>query len=263
MQTDMNIPAKQGLAEVVAGDITLYLNQFKDQSIGLRTVSERMGIHQKTLKRLISCQNKATYSTLYKIYRVLLSATDDSDLYQRCPKIVKEALAKGNPKPLNRDITYSFDLENEIARCSVFSEIYFTATAGPISREFIRFRFGDFGEKILERMLIMKVLICSKEPNQFYIGNIQANISSATIKKVGLHFVENYSKPENSDDRGENYSAFFIEGLSAEVYNQWLLLDEECFRKKIALTKTEAALGNIKAFTYMVTDTNNSSKARL
>jgi hypothetical protein len=260
-KVDENPFSLPDLRDVVSSDLTIYLNQFRDKSKGLQIASSRMKVHTRTLSRLILKDNKPTYMTLYKIYRVLLNVSNDTELLEECPNIVKEALIKNNPKALNQNIEYSIDLEKEISKCSVFSEIYFTATAGSISKGFIEFRFGNLGEEIVERMLKTQILVSNKERDVFFIGNIQSNISSATIKKVGLQFCERYSKPENADLSGNNYSAFFIEGLSENTYNEWLKIDEDAFRKKIELTRNKESLGDIKAFTYMVTDTNTPSKA--
>lgn len=254
----------EDLKTVVSQDISRYINQFNDEKIGIRLFSTKVGIHERTIARLISKENKPNYGTLYKLYRVLLDAKDDSELYERCPKIVQNEIKRFNPKPIQTNITYTTSFESELKRCPVFSEIYFLSTAGKISRGFISYKFGAYGEDILEKMLEMKALVpSSKEKDLFYPGPVQANISAELIKSVGLHFTKSYSKPENSDENGKNFSAFFIEGLTESALNEWLKIDEEAFRKKIKLIQEPSSRGDLKVFTFMTTDTATTQRKKI
>ncbi len=245
------------IPEQVSHDLKAILLEFKDEKIGMRLISSRMGIHEKTLKRLIAQDNKPGYQTLYKIYRVITSVRNDSELLDNVAPCIKDALIKGNPKvQTNSEIIFSSDLEEELLRDRCFSEIYFMAGCGPIAKEYIGFRFGEHGIDTLKKMLKLQVLDVSKD-GQIILGKNQINISAEAIKVLGLHLVDRFSRPEQTDESGENFLGVYAEGLSPEAYNEWLKIDEEAYRKKIELCRDMKNRGTIRAFTFMTTDKMN------
>jgi len=246
----------QDLKSQVAHDLSAHLLQFKCEKVGIRMMSDKMGIHEKTLKRIIRCENKPGYQTLYKIYRVLLETRDDSLLFERVPELVKQALEKGNPKPLKKEITYHNDIEEEIMRDRCFSEIYFMAGCGPLTQEYIGFRFGEHGQETMRKMLKMGVLELLKDQT-LILGKHQANLSAESIKVLGLHFTQRFLRPEQTDNEGENFMGIYAEGLSVEAYDQWLKIDEEAYQKKVELSRNPKSRGNIRAITFMMSDKMN------
>ena len=246
----------QELKSQVAHDLQAHLLQFKDEKVGLRMMSNRMGIHEKTLKRIIRLENKPGYQTLYKIYRVLIGAPNDTLLFEKAPSLVRDALKKGNPKPLTKEVTYSVDIEDEILRDRCFSEIYFMAGCGPITQEYIGFRFGQHGVETMKKMLKMDVLEIQQDQT-LVLGKNQANLSAQSIKALGLQFTDRFSRAEETDVEGENFMGIYAEGLSQDAYNEWLKIDEEAYRKKIELSRNPKSKGVIRAVTFMMSDKMN------
>ena len=242
------------LAETVSSDLKYLLKQYRNPKVGLRLLAGKIGIHEKTLKRLIDCCNKPTYLTLYKIYRIYFNTQNDRVVYERAPEVVQVELKKGNPKKVDTLINYSTRVEDQLVNDSVFREIYILCATGPVREEFIQFRFGQFGTECLRQMLTQKVLDRT-EGGTFVLGENQANFTPNLIKLMGAHFVDKYSKPENSDVKGNNLIAYYAEGVSHETYQEWLKIDEDAFYKKIELTKNNGAKGDVRAFTFMATDT--------
>lgn len=240
----------------VCEDLQKALLQYKDEKIALRILSNKMKVHEKTLKRILTAQNRPGYQTLYKIYRVLLNAPNDTLLFEMAPPIVASALEKGNPKTISKDIIFSVDTEEEIQKDRAFLEIYFLAGTGAVTKEFISFRFGEHGMETAKKMLKLGVLDVQKD-GTFILGKNQANLGAEAIKNCALHLVNRFARPEATDQEGENFMAIYAEGLSKEAYNQWLKIDEEAYRKKIELTKDKNNHGHIRAITFVSTDKMN------
>ncbi len=254
-QPSTEVPTKKtNLSQVVAKDLSKKLSEYRDFKKGLRILSAMMGVHERTLKRLLVGQNRPGYLTLYKIYRVLLNTNDDNYLLANVHQLVRKEIEKKNPKHLNKGIIYHTDIQQELINDRVFGEIYVLAGTGPITKEFINFRFGTYGLDTAKKMLQLKVLETT-EAGALTLGQKQANFTPELIKRIGVNLCERYSKPESTDERGKNYISIFAEGITQEIYNQWLLIDEEAYYKKIELTKKPGAKGEVRAFTFMTSDT--------
>lgn len=249
------------LKDQLALDLKNYLAQYSNQTIGLRLMSQDMGIHKRTLLRLIEGENKAGYLTLYKIYRVIYNTRNDSDVFKRAPEVIQQALKAGNPKPVDREINYSVDIEQEICRDRCFGEIYLLAGCGSISQDLVLFRFGQYGLETVNRMLKLRVLTETKQ-GHYILGENQANLSAQTIKYLGMDLIQRFSDPERTDDLGENFMGLYVEGLSEEGYQEWLKIEEESYQKKIELASKSQFKGHIKAFTFQVTDKLISAKGK-
>ncbi|MCP4915161.1 MAG: hypothetical protein GY909_18725 [Oligoflexia bacterium] len=246
--------ASLGLKEQIIFDLERKLDKFNDPKKGLRVMATGIGVHPKTLKRLLQGQNTPGYLTIYKIYRYLLNTTNDSKILEQVPSVIKNELIKGNPKDLTKGLTFSMDVEHEIASDKVFCEIYFLTDAGMITEELVRYRYGMHGLEILKKMHDLEV-IKKNSYGAFEIGKNRANLSTQTMKKIGLHMIEKYFKPENCDELGNNHVGLYVAGLSEEGFNEWLKADKECFYKKAEIAKKHEDKNGIKGFTFMVTDT--------
>lgn len=242
------------LIDQVAADLNAKVSEYKSVKIGIRLLSAKMEVSERTLYRLLGKENKPTYQTLYKIYRAIFETTNDSLLLELVPSVVKEEISKVNPNQSNSNVSYTQNIESEIYYDKTFAEIYFLAACSPITNELIQYRYGMSGMLTLDRMIEMKAL---KRLNngQYTVGENQANFSAKTLKRIGLSLIEKYSKPQNAEEFGNNLIAFYAEGLSDEAYDQWLKIDERAFREKVEIANKEGAKGLKRAFTFAVTDT--------
>ncbi|EQC48323.1 DNA-binding helix-turn-helix protein [Bacteriovorax sp. BSW11_IV] len=245
------------LKRQVAIDLKKKLSEFRDPKIGMRLLAEKVDVSERTLHRLLNEQNRPTYQTLYKLYRVLFSTTNDSLLLELVPPVVKDEIEKYNPNTQDKSIIYSADIESEILYDRCFAEIYFMASCYPISREFIQYRYGLSGLETVEKMIELRALKQTRDGN-YTLGDNQANFSGKTLKRAGLAIAEKFAKPENAETGGENVIAFYAEGLSDEAYEEWLKIDEEAFHKKVELANKPGAKGTKRAFTFAITDTLNT-----
>ncbi|MDD0851467.1 hypothetical protein HBN50_00100 [Halobacteriovorax sp. GB3] len=253
--TNANTSLKNwGLRVQVAMDLKRKLEEYRDPKVGVRLLAQKMEISERTLQRLINQENRPTYQTLFKIYRVLFNTTNDALLLEIVPEVIQEEIKKHNPNKLNKSVQYLTDIESEILYDRCFCEIYFMAACSPLSKELVQYRYGLHGVETLEKMIELQALKQTKE-GLYILGANQTTLSANTLKRVGLSLTEKFSKPTNTEVGGENLIAFFAEGLSEEAYDEWLQVDERAFREKVKIAQKSKAKGDIRAFTYMVTDT--------
>lgn len=245
---------KLSLMDQVCADLNAHIGKFKSVKIGVRLISEKIGVSERTLYRLLAKENKPTYQTLYKIYREIHQTNNESLLIELVPQVIRDEIEKINPNKTTLNITYHKDIESEIYYDRTFAEIYFLAACAPITNELIQFRYGMSGMMTLERMVEMKALT-RLENSTYTLGENQANFSAKTLKRVGLSLIEKYSKPSMAEEFGNNIIAFYAEGLSDEAYDEWLKIDKNAFEEKIKISNQKGALGTKRAFTFMVTDT--------
>lgn len=241
------------LREQVSTDLRNYLNEFSDPKKAVRIASINIGIHQKTLKRLIDQSNTPTYLTLYKIYREVFKIQNDSLLLQMVPEVVKKELILENPKDIVSHIQFNVEVEDSINSDPVFMDIYFLSNAGILTREYIQFKFGEYGMLIVSKMLKNNILELN-DNGVFVQGTNQANLSPSTIKRSGLYIIDKYLSPESCEEKGNNFCGVFVEGLTEEGFNEWLKVDHEAFYKKVEISKKHKDNNGIKAFTFMATD---------
>lgn len=250
------------LREQVAIDLKQKLTEFNDAKKGLKAMAMLMGIHEKTLKRLIDCENRPGYQTVFKIYRVLYHSNNDTQLLEMVPKAVRDFLLKAHPRGLSDTVHYSINIERELQRDPVFCEIYFLCGAGGVTKEYISYHYGRYGERTLDRMIDQDI-VAAINKNTFILGTNQASFTGETLSAVGQHLVQRFHKPDDGDELGENYLSLYAEGLNEEAYNEWLKIDKEAFQKKIKIAENKSNWGEIKAFCFGVIDTLREPKKEM
>lgn len=251
---NLEVSRNLDLKEQVAFDIQSHLRQFRNESIGLRKLSEKSGIHQRTLKRLLAQENRPGYQTLVRLYTCLIDSPNGGLLLKNIPKKVAKEIEKKSPISTKGNLEYSEEANNEMLYDKVFAEIYCLASMSPITNEYIQYRYGMSGAETLDKMLDLGVLKLINN-NTYTTGDKQIEFSPKLVKRLGLNLVEKYTKTEDVDLAEKNLIAFYAEGLSPEGYREWLKIDQEAFYKKIEVTKKDGMLGDIKTFTFMATDT--------
>ncbi len=243
-------------AERVSQDLNIYLEQGENPKRRLKHMAKRIEIHEKTLSRICNRENKPTYATVFKIYRFLLGEEDDAKLLERLPEEVSEFVRRANPQTLERGATYSCDLDREIRTNPILGEIYILCATGPVKLSQIRARFGEYGLKVVERLVAKEALeyfgrgeICQ--------GRAQVNMSPETTAGVARHLLQEHLKPENCYETGNNYMGFYAEGLNDETLQKWLAIDAEATAKKVALARDPANHGSLRVFTFGATELMN------
>lgn len=253
---DLSSTSKDLVVSQIAADLREILSQFRDPKKGLKIISVKTSIHEKTLHRLINEENRASYMTIFKLYRYILDESDDAKILDLAPPVIKDYLIQTNPQLLTEQIIFSSGIDQELSKNPVFGEIYILCGTGPLSRNEILARFGQYGLNIVEKMLKQQVL---KESGLevYELGKNQANFGPESIINLGTHLALNHVKKINGDILDQNFMGLYAEGLSPEAYAQWLKIDQDAFRKKVSLSSNKNNLGTIRAFTFMTTDSLN------
>lgn len=229
------------------------LEQYNDKKKGLRILSKKMGIHEKTLTRILNFENKPGYQTVFKIYRVFYNEFNDAKVLDLVPGIVKEFLIKSNSQELSLEKKYSTIADIELQKNPIVAELYIIAATGPIQFDQILNRFGSYGVEILTKM-IDKGLLHEAHKNTFILGEVHPVFNGETIVSVGSVMIANHAKPYKGDELDKNFISFFAEGLTESAFQQWLLIDQEAHKKKIELSRDPKNLGSERAFTFMISE---------
>ena len=251
------------LKEQVSLDLLSKLDTYNDKKKGLKVLSNLMGIHEKTLKRLIDRQNKPGYQTLLKLYRVLLRSSDDNELLHQVPEVVKNALIKcSSPRGWEPGVRYSLDIDREMEKDPIFREIYFFCSAGSgVSKEWIGFQYGQYGEKILNKMVEQGVV--ANVGANFILGPNRPSLKPETLKSVAIQFCERFIKVENSFEKGANFAGFYAAELDEQTYQKWIEIDEKAFKEKVELVRNKSFVGGFKAFCFCAIDTLTKTRNEL
>lgn len=184
-------PEFDSLINQVSHDLQTQLTNYRDPRIGLRMLSEKMGIHERTLGRLIRGENKPGYQTLYKIYRCLLNEKDDALLIQKVPNLVRLALENNNPQIIEDEKTYTQHTLVELQRNSIAQELYFLCACHPLTSEEIKERYGSNGLEIAIKMEKSGILSEVKF-NTFTIGKNATNFAPESLANIGTHLVQSF-----------------------------------------------------------------------
>ncbi|WP_412473678.1 helix-turn-helix domain-containing protein [Halobacteriovorax sp. YZS-1-1] len=245
-----------GLIDQVVNDLTDNLKSYRNIKIGVRLISDKSGVSERTIYRLLAKENKPTYQTLLKLYRAIYNTNNDTLLLSLVPEVIKNEINKCNPNRASEGIQFHENIETQMLYDRTFAEIYILAACSPITNELIQYRYGMSGMLTLEKMLDMKALRQTKA-GLYTLGENQTNFSAKTLKRLGMSLIEKYSKPQNAEDYGNNIIGFYAEGLSDEAYNRWLEVDAKAFEEKVKIANESKSKGTKRSFTFMVTDTLN------
>lgn len=253
---DQTENSDSALRQQVANDLKQKLAEFKDPKKGFKIMSAYMGIHEKTLKRLMDCQNRPGYQTMFKIYRALYNVDSNNEVIAKAPEIIGKFLSQSYPdsKNMQTGVSYKINIEEELRKDPIFCEIYFLCVTGEVTKEYIGFQYGSYGLDVLEKMLEQKVVVSIRN-NVFSIGPRQASLDPESMQRIGIHLAKQFFKPENTDQTGENFASLMAYGLTEEAYDQWLKVDEEAAAKKLEIGQNPENQGTYKAFSFSVVDT--------
>ena len=128
------------LKDQLAHDINIYLANFRDYSLGQKSLAKKAGVHAKTIQRLCRKENFPTHITLLKIYKVLLGETSYEKLFSLLPERIRSLLVEDQAHIPEASINYSQEIKREMMNDRVFLEIYFLVDAGNVTDEFIQFK---------------------------------------------------------------------------------------------------------------------------
>lgn len=254
-QEIQSVNSKGLIKSQIQSDMNRFLSSFKDYSLGQKTLARRAGLHYKTIQRLSRMENVPGHITLLKIYSVILGESNSQKLLSLLPDIIRKSLIKDQASILPQGVDYSAEMKREVLNDQVFCEIYFLIDAGNVSKDLIQFKFGEHGLHMLERMYSLNA-IKFLENGQVKLGSTRLELDTQVIKTAGVLISKKYTKPSQSEVKGDNFLALYVESLPENAYQEWLKIDKEAFLKKAEIAKKYRSLDSgRKVFTYMTTDT--------
>lgn len=248
------IRSEDPIQKQVVADLAAHLKLSTDERKKARLISEKTGIHQKTLNRILNLENKPTPATIFKIYRYLTQGQSEDEILKLCPALIKNYLSEHLKLRIEKNLTYLPSYALELQSNPVFGELYVLCSSGSISKEDILKRFGDYGLSLAEEMTNKKVL---QQPRagHYALGQVQIHLTPECILSLGLLTAKTYAKPMMGYEHNKHFMSFIAEGLTESAYLQWVEIDTEAFAKKMELVRNPENLGTKKAFTFTATDT--------
>ncbi len=254
VKSDSTISLLDLIQKHVAADLKAHLKLSTDQRKKIRLISEKTGIHQKTLNRIVNLENKPTPATIFKIYRYLTQGQTEAEVLNLCPAPIKNYLSEHLRLRIEKNLTYLPSYALELQSNPVFGELYVLCSSGSISRDEVSKRFGDYGLSLAEEMTTKKVL---QQPRagHYALGQVQIHLTPECILSLGLLTAKTYAKPMMGYEHNKHFMSFIAEGLTEAAYQQWVEIDSLAFAKKMELVRNPENLGTKKAFTFTATDT--------
>jgi len=247
------------LPEQVALDLANYLDNFPNKTFAIRILANESGLNQKTIRRLLACENNPTYQTLFRLYSIFLEDNNLESLTEKCPEVVAQKIKDYNPCGEEVEDSSAVNLLEMFKKEPLLSEIYILSTVGPINRNALAFRYGQYGLEVLDR-LVESELLQEIERDTFTVSKNCPDVNGECLKFLGEHFSHRFAKPGNSELHDQNIISFYAEGLSKEGMKEWLKVDTEAFYKKLEISKNPKFKGDIPVFTYTTTDTISTEK---
>lgn len=229
------------------------LSKFNDKKIGLKKLSQKTGVHERTLNRLLNNENKPNYQTINRIYKYYYNEFQEQELLKLVPLEVRDYLIKFSVQQTDEKTIHHDFVDKKIQENPVLAEIYILIGMGPVTQDEIELRFGQYGLSILSELLSENI-VKKTEGNIYLLGERQALYDIPTILKTGLIMARNHFNIENAYVLDQNHIGFLAESLTDEEYHQWLTIDQEAYLKKAEIMKSKKSNGTNRAYTFMITD---------
>ncbi len=117
----------------------------------------------------------------------------------------------------------------------------------------VRSYFGAYGVECVEKLIAHNLAVidhankvCPTETKVVYTEQLFVKVTTLLLKK--------FNTENSTHNTTPCFGSVFLEGLSEKGYTEWVKIDQEAFKKKIALSKLKQNQGPIRAFTFSITD---------
>lgn len=241
------------IKEQMAQDLEILLQRFKNRDIGLRILSEKTNINEKTLKRVINQASDPHTNTIRSFYSYFFTVQNNeapSELHQFIKRLIAKEI--GSPQTLLQIGTEK--LEEMLGNNKVFRDIYLYSRTGYVTKSWVQEEFGNYGVEVLELMLREDLLI-EVDKNLYAQGAIGVAKPPYVLKSILNDLVNNHLDQDRLSERGTNGAFFLVEGVSEEV-KQEVLSRMEQFRQELSdLIFDEKSKGKERLFVISAADT--------
>ena len=243
----------------VQADLNEALENFPNQSIGLKKLSNAMMLSERTLKRILKGSHSPTYQTILKVYRYLTATNNDRETILKMPELLAKCVNQTNENFAVGKNTANFSAEIDfyLKSDSVFRSIYAESATGNLHRDKVGFEHGQHGLKTLDYMLKLDV-IQEIEPNIYTSSSNRASLDNESLHHLARFFLDNKFSTEKCNLSGENFFQVVFDGIDTETYNELLKIDWRAKNERIEILKN-AKPGNVKFWTISFTDTLSES----
>jgi len=247
------------LINQVALDLANYLDGFSNKNFGIRILANESDVNERTIKRLLSRKNHPSGGTLLKLYTAFTGKFELEQVLRACPDLVRREIEARCPDKKGNKKYCKTNFLALIEKDPLLGELYVLAGTGPLYKDSVVFRYGQYGLELLEKLESLHILKLI-DKNTYGLGLNSPTFTAAVIKELGSRFVSRYSKPELADVKGNNVMNFYAEGLNDEGLQAWIKADEEAFMAKVKIANDPKFKGSIPVFTFNTTDTMESEK---
>lgn len=244
----------------VQQDLLEEINKYPSEKIALKTISNKAGVHERTLKRIIKGSHSPTYQTILKIYRYLKGTFNDRETVLAMPEILGTYVEDehDNFSLTNSKTVFSNEIDTYLKSDSVFRAIYVESATGEIHKDAVAFQHGQHGVNVLFKMNELNI-VKEVKPDVFTSSVNRASLDAVTLHEISKYLIEYKFSPEKANLSGENFYECFFEGVDQESYNELLKIDWDCYQKKKKFLKEMCKKGEVKYWSISFTDTLTKS----
>lgn len=232
-------------------DIELLLEQYRNKDIGIRILSEKMNIGEKTLKRVITKKSDPHQNTIGRFYSYFFKVVRDKDKSHKIHERIKRYMAWENLSP---QANCNYDMESILATNKVFRELYLYSRSGSITKEFVQEEFGRFGLEMVQIMLDENILI-EIDRGLYKEGSVYLPKGPLTLKSVIQDLIKDHHDHEKLTEYGQNSAFYVIEGVTEKTRQKVLRQAEEFRREMINQMINQEEKGELRLFVLGVVDT--------
>ena len=244
---------KKELWEQMVIDLELLLAPYKNKDIGLRILSNKTQISEKTLKRMLKAESTPHGLTLQRFYEYFFKLISNEENYKPIHKKIKEVLEKVS---IYKKHKIDGELEKELQENKVFRDLFLFTRTGPVYKEWVLEQYGLFGLEVVGKMIQHDLLI-EREKNVYVEGALSISKSSETLKKIILDLIKDHLHTEKLQEYGHNIAFYAMEGVNDQSLEEILSLTEDYKRKVAAVVLRPENKGSNRVFALSVVDLMN------
>lgn len=241
---------KSELRVQMGQDIQVLLSPYKNKDIGIRLLSEKTGISEKTLKRIIKQESDPHSVTIQRFYEYYFKINVDQNQYNAIQLQLQQELNKSVQQNKQR---VDQDLEKLLATNKVFRDIFLFTRAAPISRVWVLENYGLYGMEMVALML-KEDLVVEKEKGIYCEGPVSVTKGPATLKTIIEDLITHHVTPENLQEYGKNMAFYMIEGVNEKTLNDVLTLTDQYKKSLAKLIFSPSSKGDKRIFVTSVVD---------
>jgi transcriptional regulator with XRE-family HTH domain len=247
------------LGEQVSLDLAKYLDSFPNKSFAVRVLAKETGVNARTIKRLLQKENQPSIPTLFKLYSAFTGEEIGEKLLLVCPDVIRKEFEKYGPCKLENTKYKKVNFLELIEQDPLMGELFVLAGTGPLYKDAVCFRYGQYGVELLEKLEQLN-LLKKTDKDRYEMGSNCPTFDGEIIKNLGLRFTQKFCRPSDAGVRGQNVMNFYAEGLNDEGLNEWLAIEEEAYYKKIKVANDPKFRGSKPVFSFSVIDCVNGEQ---